>query len=81
MFKCLVIRKRHYLTGIRRCGLVEGNMSLEVGLEVSSALGSRRPVSQSLLAHPNVELSVASPAPCLPVCCHASHRDDNGLNL
>ena len=27
------------------------------------------------------ELSAPSPAPCLPVCCHASHYDDNGLNL
>jgi hypothetical protein len=29
----------------------------------------------------NVELSAPSPAPCLPGCCHASHHDDNGLNL
>jgi hypothetical protein len=29
---------------------------------------------------PKVEL-LASPAPCLPGCCHASCQDDNGLNL
>ena len=28
----------------------------------------------------DIELS-APPAPCLPGYCHASHQDDNGLNL
>jgi hypothetical protein len=27
------------------------------------------------------ELSAPSPAPCLPVYCHVSHHDNNGLNL
>lgn len=27
------------------------------------------------------ELSATSPAPCLPVCCHASHHDDNEITL
>jgi hypothetical protein len=30
---------------------------------------------------PVVELSTASPAPCLPAFHHAFHPDDNGLNL
>ena len=36
-------------------------------------------VTHSLLlpANQNIELL----APCLTVCCHASHHDDNGLNL
>ena len=29
----------------------------------------------------DVELSAISPAPCLPVCCHDSCHDDNGLTL
>ena len=29
----------------------------------------------------DVELSAPSPAPCLLACCHASHHDENGLNL
>jgi hypothetical protein len=37
------------------------------------------PVSLSLPADPEVELSDISPAPCLPACCHASHHDDNEL--
>jgi hypothetical protein len=34
-----------------------------------------------LPAHPDVEVSATSLAPCLPVCCHASCQDNNGLNL
>lgn len=34
-----------------------------------------------LPADPGVELSASSPASCLPVHCHASHQDDNGLTL
>ena len=29
----------------------------------------------------DVELSTTSPVPCLHACHHASHHDDNGLNL
>ena len=41
------------------------------------------PVSLSLSSCVDleVELSDSSPAPCLPVCCHASHHDDNELKL
>ena len=34
-----------------------------------------------LLMNPDVELSGTSPAPCLPVCHHASRYDNNRLNL
>jgi hypothetical protein len=34
-----------------------------------------------LPASQDVELSIPSPAPCLPGCYHASRHDDNGLNL
>lgn len=29
----------------------------------------------------DIELSVPSPAPCLPAHCHSSHHDSNGLDL
>jgi hypothetical protein len=29
----------------------------------------------------DVELSVPSPAPCLPARCHASHHDNHGPKL
>ena len=29
----------------------------------------------------DIDLYASSLAPCLPVCCHASCLDDNGLNL
>jgi hypothetical protein len=34
-----------------------------------------------MLMDQDVELLAPSPAPCLPACCHASHHDDNGLDL
>ncbi|CAO2583435.1 hypothetical protein LEMLEM_LOCUS2742 [Lemmus lemmus] len=42
-----------------------------------------RPVWGSLLlpADQDVELSAPSPVPGLPAGRHASHHDDNGLNL
>jgi hypothetical protein len=30
---------------------------------------------------PDAELSATSPVPCLPVCHHASHHDDDGASL
>ena len=41
------------------------------------------PMCHSLPAptDPDVELLVPSLAPYLPVCHHASHNDDNGLNI
>lgn len=41
----------------------------------------RHKVLFPLPADQDVELSTLSPAPCLPVVHHASHCDDNGLNL
>jgi hypothetical protein len=41
-------------------------------------------VSHSLLLLPidqAIELSVPSPAPCLPARCHVSHGDYNGQSL
>jgi hypothetical protein len=34
-----------------------------------------------LSADPEVELSAASPSPCLSACYHTSLYNDNGLNL
>ena len=65
---------------IRRGGLVGGSVSLEVDFEVSKAQ-ARPSGSLSLPVDPGVELSAPSPAPCLPAGHHASHHDDNGLNL
>ena len=57
-------------------------MPRELDFEVSEAQ-ARPSVSLSLLpTHPDVDLSVASPAPWLPpACLHASCHDDNGLSL
>jgi hypothetical protein len=59
------------------CDLVGGGVSLGVGFEFQA---------QSLFlfllpVDPHVALSANSPAPHLPAYCHASHQDDNGLNL
>jgi hypothetical protein len=52
-----------------------------VGFEVSDAQ-ARPSVSLFLLpANLDVEFLVPSLAPYLPVCHHAFHHDDNGLNL
>jgi hypothetical protein len=56
-------------------------VSLKVGFEVSDA--QARP-SVSLILLPvdaHIKLSATSRAPCLPVFCHASQNDNNGLNL
>ena len=65
-----------------RCGLAGGGVSLGMGFDVSEA--QVRPSVHCLFlmpANPDVEPSATSPAPCLNVCCHASHDDDNGLKL
>ena len=52
-------------------------MSLEVSIEISEA----QAIASLLPVGPSVELSVTSPAPCLPAGGHASCRDGNELNL
>jgi hypothetical protein len=53
------------------------------GFEVSytQAMLSVTCVTFLLPTDQDVELSVSSPALCLPACCRASCHDDNGLNL
>lgn len=66
---------------VRRCGLVEGLVSLGVGFEVLLLSDQARPrVSLALSSVPDVELSIP-PAPCLPVPSQASRHDHAGLNL
>ena len=56
-------------------------MSLGLGFEVSEAQ-ARPSISLFLLPdNLDVELSAPLPAPCLPVCHHASHYDHKRLNL
>ena len=64
---------------IRRCGLVDGQMSFEEGLEISKVCAS--PSLSGVPADPDVELSALSPALYLPAHHHAPCHDDNGLNL
>ena len=63
------------------CSLVGGGVSLGMGFGVSNAYARTSVFLLLMPADPDVELSTTSPAPCLPVCCHASHCADNGLNL
>ena len=66
---------------IRMCGLVGGSVSMVEECEALKAYAKPR-VSLFFLPIDQVgELSALSPAPCLPSCCHASHHDDNRLNL
>lgn len=61
------------MTGNRRCGLGE-SVPLGVGFGVSNA--QAQAVSSLLPGDLDVEVSAASPAAHLPVCCHG-----NRLNL
>jgi hypothetical protein len=50
--------------------------------EVSYAQAAPSVAHSFLLpADQDVELSASPAPPCLPACHHASHYDDNGLNL
>ena len=65
------------------CGLVGGSMSLRVGFEVSKAQASPR-VSLSLFQLPvdlDIELTAIFLTPCLPLCHHGPHHNDDGPNL
>jgi hypothetical protein len=63
---------------IRRCGLVEVGVAWleEVPRGWTWRSQKLKPVLCLLPEDPDVELSVPSPAPRLPVCC----SDSNGLN-
>ena len=50
------------------------------GFEVSNVQATPR-MRYSLLLPADAELSAPSPTACLLARCHASHDDDNGLNL
>ena len=55
-------------------------MSLGLGFGVSE--GQAKGFYLSLLStNRNVELSATSQAPCLLMCQHASHHNNNALNL
>lgn len=67
---------------IRRCDLVEGNVSFGVGFEDSEVQARPRAYSVFLLPmNLIIELSGTCPAPGLLIYCHTSHHDDNQLNL
>ena len=64
LFECLVHREWHYLRVIRRCGLVGGSVSQEVGFEVSKAQ-PRSSVSLFLLpVDPDVKFSLLQHRVC-----------------
>jgi hypothetical protein len=66
---------------IRSCGL-GGSVSLRWAMSFEKL--KPRSVAQSLFLlpeNPDVELSAASPIPCLPTLCHVSHHDYTILNL
>jgi hypothetical protein len=77
---------------IRRYGFVGVGMTLleEVyhcrgdhwfGVLCSGSAQCRKRLSSWLPADQDVELSVSSPAPCLPGCCHVSCQDDNTVTI
>jgi hypothetical protein len=74
-------REEHYIRGIRRYGLVGASVLLEIDFEVSKVHAKSRVFLFSVPVDKDTELSDTSPAPCLPMCCHAPCHGDNGLNL
>ena len=60
------------------CGLVGESVSMEAGFDVSDSTMASDTILLLLPVDQHVELPVASLAPCLPVCHHASCHDDNG---
>ena len=84
IFECLVIREWYYLRGIRRCGLVEGSVSLGVDFGISKAQASPNGSFFLLPLNPDAEFSAASPAPCVTTACTTlptMMTTDKGLNL
>ena len=80
MLECLVIREA-LLRGIRMCGLVRWKCATRVGFEVSKDQANPSVLLFLLLVDPVVEFSAFPPGLCVPVCCHATYCDENGLNL
>ena len=56
-------------------------MSLGVGFKDSDAQAKPGVALFQLPADPDVELSATSPVPCLTAHHHASHHEDNRLNI
>jgi hypothetical protein len=88
--QCCPLELQHRLCGglnvlasgsgtVKRCGLVRGNASLWDGPR-NSLPSCLETIFSWLPSNQDVEL-LAPPALWLPACCHASHLDDNGLNL
>ena len=84
MFECLPIGSGT----VRRCVFVGEAITLleEVChcgaiFEVSYAQTISSVEHSSLPVDQDVELLAPSPAPCLPASYHASHHEDNGVNL
>jgi hypothetical protein len=66
-----------------RCGLVRWTLSLwgkDLRTPMLKIYPMWKTVPSLVPADQDVELS-APPAPYLPICCHASHHDDTGLNF
>lgn len=81
IFKFQVTREWCYLTGIRRSGHSGGCLPLGMSFEGSEAHTKPRVTLFLLHEDLDVELSAASPVPCLLACHHPSSHADNGLNL
>ena len=75
----------HRLTGsitVKRCGLNGvGVALLEKVCDWGQALRFQCLIAGLLLANPDVEISVTSPAPCLAMWHHASYYDNNVSEL
>ena len=56
-------------------------MSLRVGFEASKSTFPTQSLILPVDLNPDVELSVASPAPYLPACHHAPYNNDSELKL
>lgn len=63
--------------------MCHGDWGVVGGWEVVQKLTAGLVAHSLFLVHVNtdVKLSASSPAPCLPICHHASYHDDNGLKV
>lgn len=83
MMMAVVMWIKNGFNRLKGSGTVKGKALLEEVFHWGQALRSQvlnpDPASHSLSADPGEKLSVSSPALCLPVCCHNSYHDNNGL--